>query len=286
VIELTQKTLAGRGLMSWDALCFETAKAMGDQPNRFRYVVADEYQDLGPAELTLLLSLVGDKEDALFLSGDSGQRIYKGAVSWLSLGIDVRGRSSSLTVNYRTTEQIRRFADKILRDASDASTGETEDRKSVSLLSGPEPRVQAFGTVAEEIEGAATAIRALITEGYEAKDIAVFVHGQSTLKARAEAACVRAGESSRELTDESPVSGSSVSVGTMHRAKGLEFKAVIVMGCDEKLLPARTILERLTDPTDRESFVEQEKRLLYVACTRARERLLLTHAGPKSRFIA
>src|SRR4051794_6866761 len=86
-----------------------------------------------------------DGEDNLFLCGDSGQRIYKGAVSWLSIGIDVRGRSTSLNVNYRTTEQIRRFADRILGDCEDASTGETGQRKSVSLLSGPEPQVQACG---------------------------------------------------------------------------------------------------------------------------------------------
>jgi superfamily I DNA/RNA helicase len=71
----------------------------------------------------------------------------------------------------------------------------------------------------------------------------------------------------------------------MHRAKGLEFKAVLVMGCDDKLLPMRTVIDRLTDKVDRDAFMEQERHLLYVACTRARERLLVTHSGPKSRFL-
>ena len=101
---------------------------------------------LDQRELVFLRWVAPEADDALFLCGDSGQRIYKGRASWLSLGIDVRGRSSSLTVNYRTTEQIRRFADGILKEVTEGGTGETEDRRSVSLLSGPEPRVQAYGT--------------------------------------------------------------------------------------------------------------------------------------------
>ena len=65
----------------------------------------------------------------------------------------------------------------------------------------------------------------------------------------------------------------------------LEFKAVIVLGCEEKFLPMRALLDRLSDPADRDTFIEQEKHLLYVACTRARERLVVTHSGPKSRFL-
>jgi len=284
VFETTLKSLEERGLMSWDRLCLEAAK-MGAVGHRFGHVIADEYQDLGPAELVFLRSLAPEANDALFLCGDSGQRIYKGRTSWLSLGIDVRGRSSSLTVNYRTTEQIRRFADRIMKETTESGTGETEDRKSVSLLRGPEPRVQAYGTTAEEIEGVSSSIRGLLAEGYQPKDIAVFAHGQAPLKQRAEAACARAGVACRELSDESPVSEATISIGTMHRAKGLEFKAVIVLGCEEKLLPMRSLLDRLSDPSDRDAFVEQEKHLLYVACTRARERLVVTHSGPKSRFL-
>ena len=286
VFELAIGLLAERGLMTWDQLCFEAASVANDGPRRFKHVIVDEFQDLGPAELTFLSVLAGGAENALFLCGDSGQRIYKGRASWLSLGIDVRGRSSALTVNYRTTEQIRRFADRILINATDDSSGEPEERKSVSLLSGPEPRVQSFGTVAEEVAGIAEAIRGFLSEGYDLSGIAIFAHGQTTLTTRAKTACRLAGVACRELSDDSPFQVGAISVGTMHRAKGLEFKAVIVAGCDEKLLPAKTVLDRLTDVADQDAFVAQEKRLLYVACTRARERLLLSHSGPRSRFLA
>jgi hypothetical protein len=70
----------------------------------------------------------------------------------------------------------------------------------------------------------------------------------------------------------------------MHRAKGLEFKVVIVMGCDEDMLPRASVLDEMVDEADRAAFVEQERQLLYVACTRARERLFLTYSGrPKYR---
>jgi len=229
VFETAIRTLSEGGLMTWDQLCFEAAASVGR--TQFTHVVADEYQDFGPAELKLLKALASDDEEGLFLCGDLGQRIYKGRASWLSLGIDVRGRSHSLTVNYRTTEQVRRFADKILADPG-GKLADEPDRRSISLLSGPEPRVQGYGTMAEEIDGAATALRALRGEGYEPHDIAVFAHGQTTLRERAEPACRKAGIEFRELSDDSSVVADAVSVGTMHRAKGLEFKAVLVMGCE------------------------------------------------------
>lgn len=284
VFELAQRMLEERGLISWDRLCLEAAKLLEGKPP-FVHVVADEYQDLGLADLKFVRALAQQGEDDLFLCGDSGQRIYKGAVSWLSMGIDVRGRSASLTVNYRTTEQIRRFADRILSDFNDESTGETEQRNSVSLLSGPEPQIQACGTVAEEIASAAAYVRSLLTDGYRPSDIGIFAHGQSLLRERVQPACQAAGVSARELSDEGGIPTEGIALGTMHRAKGLEFKAVLVMGCDEKVVPLKSVLDRTSDEADRDAFVEQERRLLYVACTRARERLLLTHSGPKSRFL-
>ena len=68
----------------------------------------------------------------------------------------------------------------------------------------------------------------------------------------------------------------------MHRAKGLEFKVVVVLGCEEGLLPLASVLKDIDDEADREAYVEQERQLLYVACTRSRERLLVTFTGKRS----
>ncbi|WP_437648111.1 3'-5' exonuclease [Sorangium sp. So ce362] len=76
-----------------------------------------------------------------------------------------------------------------------------------------------------------------------------------------------------------------MSVGTIHRAKGLEFKVVVVVGCDADLVPSTYLQKELVDEADREAFLEQERHLLYVACTRARERLVVTYAGTPSRWV-
>jgi len=108
VFERALALMRQRRVLTWDRVCIEAAKLQHDAP-MFDNVIADEYQDLGPAEMRFLRALVRPGCDDLFLCGDSCQRIYKAPCSWLSLGIDIRGRSTNLKVNYRTTEQIRRF---------------------------------------------------------------------------------------------------------------------------------------------------------------------------------
>jgi superfamily I DNA/RNA helicase len=74
-------------------------------------------------------------------------------------------------------------------------------------------------------------------------------------------------------------------VGKIHRAKGLEFKVVLVVGCDADAVPLSYQQKELVDEADREAFLEQERHLLYVACTRARERLVVTYSGTPSRWV-
>ena len=167
----------------------------------------------------------------------------------------------------------------------DEGEGEKERRGTVSLLNGPAPEVQTFATAAKEIEGVAIWLSSLLASGYKPRDIAIFARTERVLSDRAEPALRKAGLTGHALTEEQPPSTSDASLGTMHRAKGLEFKVVVVMGCDAELLPLVHAQKELVDEADRETFVEQERHLLYVAGTRARERLLLTCAGKASRFL-
>jgi superfamily I DNA/RNA helicase len=102
---------------------------------------------------------------------------------------------------------------------------------------------------------------------------------------RAEPALEAAGVKGQLLNDDDPADEDRVSIGTMHRAKGLEFKAVAIVGCDLGLLPLRSVLDGFTDPVERELFVEQERNLLYVALTRARESVLVSHTGRSSALL-
>lgn len=284
VFEEAYRLLAERRLLTWSGLCYEVASTLYDA-RPYTHVVADESQDFGPAELTLLRALVEPGEDDLFLCGDAGQRIYKTPFSWASVGIDVRGRSTRLGINYRTTEQIRAFADGLLPDALDEGDGDKEKRSTVSLLRGPRPEVVGFEGMAQEVDGIAQRLRALLAEGYKARDIAIFGRTEVVLRERAALALEKAGLRGHYLSDEQPPSTSNASLGTMHRAKGLEFKVVVVMGCDADVLPLAHALNDLADEADRETFFEQERQLLYVACTRARERLLVSYTGKASRWV-
>ncbi len=284
VFEEAQRLLAERRLMTWSGLCYEAAALCYDK-RPFAHVIADECQDFGAAELTLLRALVEPGQDDLFLCGDAGQRIFRTPVAWSAVGIDVRGRSTRLTINYRTTEQIRKFADAILPDVIDEGDGEKEKRSTVSLLSGPAPEVQGFDGVSKEAEGVARRLKALLAEGYKPRDIAIFGRTDGVLRDRAVPALEKASLTGHFLSDEQPPSAADASLGTMHRAKGLEFKVVVVMGCDADVLPLAFSQKKLADDADRDAFLEQERQLLYVACTRARERLLVTYAGKPSRWV-
>lgn len=285
IFEEVQRLCAERRQMTWSRLCYEAAALCYDK-RPFAHVVADECQDFGPAELTLLRALVEPGEDDLFLCSDAGQRIYKTQVAWSAVGIDVRGRSTRLSINYRTTEQIRKFADTILPDALDEGEGEKEKRSTVSLLSGPMPETQGFDGVSKEVEGVARRLKGLLAEGYAPRDIAIFARTDSVLRDRAAPALEKTGLTGHHLSDEKPPSTSDASLGTMHRAKGLEFKVVVVMGCDADVLPFAYTQKDMVDEADREAFLEQERQLLYVACTRARERLVVTYTGKPSRWVA
>ncbi len=111
----------------------------------FTHIVVDEAQDLGVAELRFLRAIAPAAPDALFFAGDLGQRIFQQPFSWKELGVDVRGRSSTLTVNYRTSHQIRRMADRLLPNAVRDVDGNADERnRTVSVFNGPPPEVAAI----------------------------------------------------------------------------------------------------------------------------------------------
>jgi len=276
--------LAKENLNTWNSLCYQTAQSLTVPV--YDHVIADEVQDFGPAELRLVRALAVPGKNDILLCGDSGQRIYKSRTSLLSCGLDVRGRSTQLKINYRTTQQIRRFADSLFSSSEADADGDPLTRDAVSILNGPAPQVAGFGSIADEVSGVAEWLETRLSEGMKPNEIAIFGRTEAVLHDRAEPALEAAGLKRQLLNDDDAAIENHVSLGTMHRAKGLEFKAVAIVGCDLGVLPLRSVLDGIVDSADQALFVEQERNLLYVAVTRAREQVLVTHTSRPSVLLA
>ncbi|MGG5807716.1 3'-5' exonuclease [Falsiroseomonas sp. CW058] len=281
-----QAALDAKKLVTW-ARVFErlTELARKGKDLGVDHAVVDEAQDLSMPEARFLAALAGGKPDGVFLAGDLGQRIFQQPFSWKSLSLDVRGRSSTLRVNYRTSHQIRTQADRLLPGAVTDVDGERDSRKgTVSLFDGPPPTIQIFDNAAAESGGVGSWVAARLREGMAPHEIGVLVRSTGQL-GRARAAVKAAGVSASEFEDRMEAVTGSVSLGTMHLAKGLEFRAVAVMACDDEVLPLQERVEGVTDEADLEEVYETERHLLYVACTRARDHLWISAVRPGSEFL-
>jgi superfamily I DNA/RNA helicase len=287
IFERVRAGLAERKSVTWpDLFGRATAHVRSSGTSPFDFVVVDEAQDVGVAELRFLASLGANRADGLFFAGDLGQRIFQQPFSWRSLGVDVRGRSYTLRINYRTSHQIRVQADRLLPSALIDVDGNAEDRRgTVSVFNGPAPEIETFDDPEHESEAVAAWIRGRIEQGVQPHEIGVFVRSTRELR-RARAAVKRTGFPTVELSDRIEITLGKLSMGTMHLAKGLEFRAVAVMACDDEIIPSQERIENVADDADLEEVYDSERHLLYVACTRAREDLLVTGVKPASEFLA
>lgn len=251
----------------------------------FDFVVVDEAQDLSVAQLRFLAALGKYRGDALFFAGDLGQRIFQLPFSWKALGVDVRGRSTTLKVNYRTSHQIRMQADRLLGPELTDVDGNSEDRKAtISLFNGPPPTIQTLDSIEQESRTVSDWLKARTSEGILLHEIAIFVRSSAELK-RATAAAQGASIPFKVLDENVETLHGKMSISTMHLAKGLEFRAVVVMACDDEIIPLQERIETVADDSDLEEVYNTERQLLYVACTRARDQLLVTSVAPASDFL-
>jgi superfamily I DNA/RNA helicase len=251
----------------------------------FDYIVVDEAQDLSIAQIRFLAALGAGRLDALFFTGDIGQRIFQPAFSWKALGIDIRGRSSTLKINYRTSHQIRRLADRLLTPEISDADGNVERRlHTVSVFNGVAPVVCMEKTPAAEIAAAADWLQAQIKKGIKAQEIGVFVRSAREIE-RATSALSATQIPFVVLDQRILLQDGMAVVSTMHLAKGLEFRVVAVMACDEDVLPLSERIANIVDESDLQEVQETERHLFYVACTRARDALFISSGEGHSEFL-
>ncbi len=258
----------------------------GGAKRPYEHVVVDEAQDISAPQLRFLSALGGQQRNALFFAGDLGQRIFQLPFSWKSLGVEVRGRSRTLHVNYRTSHQIRMQADRLLGAELADVDGNIEDRHgTVSVFNGPAPVVRTAASIEAEAQAVAAWLEECVQQGLRAGEMAVFVRSDAELD-RARHAVTLAGLAHHLLDEHVETEGDGVSIGTMHLAKGLEFRCVAVIACDDEVVPLQRRIDSVADEADLKEGYDTEPHLLYVACTRARDRLLVSGVEPVSEFLS
>ena len=287
LVQQVQSRLSSQGRSTFLQLANEAARCARDSGEpRYRHVVIDEAQDLHPAQWRLLRAAVPPGPNDIFIVGDAHQRIYDNHVSLAKVGINVRGRSRKLTVNYRTTQEILSLAVPTLGRVSVIGLDDEVDSLAgyYSPLHGRGPEVHAAGSRDAELVALAERVRLWIGEGIEAHAIGIAARA-GYLAEQAATALKASGIPVTSLTAKS--AKDAVRIGTMHRMKGLEFQAVAVIGVADGIVPAPTAVTPVeSDPLAHAQDLQRERCLLFVACTRARDHLYISYNGSPSPFLA
>lgn len=286
IFEQVRTGLQSQQLVTSAELFTRLAARVAELPHLpFDFAVIDEAQDIGIAHLRFFAALGADRPNALFFAGDLGQRIFQQPFSWKSLGVDIRGRSRTLRVNYRTSHQIRMQADRLLGPEVTDIDGNKEDRSdTVSVFNGPPPEIRVFDHMFIELDAVGNWLKARQAEGVQPHEMGIFVRSDGQL-GYAESAAKAAEIPAKVLDERVETTVGHLSICTMHLAKGLEFRAVVVMGCSDEVIPLQERIENVGDDADLQEVYDTERQLLYVACTRARDHLLVTATEPASEFL-
>ena len=176
-------------------------------------------------------------------------------------------------------------ADRLLGPVVNDVDGNTEDRSdTISVFNGPPPTILSLKNESEEIKSVAKWLQEQVKTGVLAHEFGIFVRSEAQID-RAESAVKEAGLNYKVLDDHVETVSGNISICTMHIAKGLEFRAVVVMACDDEIIPLQERIETVGDDADLQEVYDTERQLFYVACTRARDHLLVTSVEPSSEFL-
>ena len=257
----------------------------------YKAVLVDEAQDMGMQAFRLIRAMLpqdGDAKPNLFIVGDAHQRIYRQKVVLGRCGIDIRGRGRRLKINYRTTEETRRWSVGLLKglEIDDLDGGLDSAKGYRSLLHGENPIIEHYGSFDEEIDGIAKYLANL-----EADDTSIssccLVTRTNELLEQHESALQQKGIKTYRVRRSEPEDrrADGLRLATMHRVKGLEFERVIIAGVNDGIVPLDVAAIDSNDPVVKRESEVHERALLYVAATRAKRDVLVTSFGKPSRFL-
>jgi len=256
----------------------------------YRAIIVDEAQDMGPQAFRLIRQMVpgGECPDDLFIAGDAHQRIYRHKVVLGRCGINIRGRGRKLRINYRTTDETRRWAVGLLTGVSvDDLDGGLDDQKGYkALLHGVDPELHPFDSFQEEV-GFIADYLGRGKGGEEALKGVCLVTPTNSLLDQYESALRDRGLPTYRVhrSEAEDRKAPGLRLATMHRVKGLEFDRVIIAAVNEGVIPHEGATSGSSDPVIRRDTETHERSLLYVAATRAKEAVIITSFGRRSPFL-
>ncbi|WP_306356170.1 MULTISPECIES: UvrD-helicase domain-containing protein [unclassified Nocardia] len=282
-----EEELAETRRWTHETVAREAARLLAGSPAKpYRHILVDEAQDLSPNQWRVLRAAVAHAPDDIFIAGDTHQRIYDNRVTLREVGVFVSGRSRRLPINYRTTAEILGWSLALLRgeQVDDMMEGLDSIAGCRSDVHGRSPIVVGFDTARAEIEHIVKRVRDWVDHGVAPEEIGIAVraawYGRRIEKA------LRAANLDAVLLDRNRhLAGTAVA--TMHRMKGLEFRCLITGGIGAKQVPeAAAVTPAVEDEHKHRLDIQRERCLLFVACTRAREQLVVTWHGQPSEFLA
>ena len=290
VFEVYQTLMKEGQVRDINTAMYESSKLLLTQLEKSKYshVIVDEGQDFSDNAYRLLRTIAGEEhQDDIFIVGDSHQRIYRNHPSLSKCGINVRGRSSILRINYRTTEEIRKYAFALLHGISFDDLDDDVDfsDQCQSLTHGEKPQYNHFKDAGDELEYLLKETKNLLDSGVAASDICIVTRTKKLLEdyiAQFTKAGIRTYAVKRTKSDDRSFDG--IRIATMHRVKGLEFKYVFVVAVNNRIMPLVSAINK-TDAVSEMESLTAEKCLLYVALTRAQKGAYITSYGRKSEFL-
>ncbi|MFG1956936.1 UvrD-helicase domain-containing protein [Nonomuraea sp. NPDC049028] len=279
--------LARDGVWTYETICVAAAQLLEAAERKpYQHVIVDEAQDLRPWQWRFLRAAVARGRDDLFIAGDTHQRIYDHRVSLRQLGVEIAGRSTRLKINYRTTAEILAWSIGLLQDEPvDDMNGDLDSLTGCrSDVHGAWPTLRGFPTRPDELGHLVSTVRQWLDQGIEGGQIGIAMRANMPIDETVQAlrdAGIPAVSLARNAPEET-----QVAVGTMHRMKGLEFRCVAVTGVSAHTVPASGVTPAEVDPAAHALDLQRERCVLFVACTRAREELVVTWHGQPSPFLA
>ncbi|MBQ0026799.1 MAG: ATP-dependent helicase [Lachnospiraceae bacterium] len=272
LMQQLDERIAAQGLISFDDMISRTYKLLRERPdilrkwhNIYRYILIDEFQDINEPQYRTVKLLAGNKPN-LFVVGDDDQAIYgfRGSTPGIMKKFAKEYKSCKviyLSKNYRSDEAIVEMSANLISHNHNRFKKKLSANREYKIP----PVVRSFDTLTEENRFICEEIKSLISRGHKLSDIAVLYRTNATERSLLEQMKKEGLPFESDCDMSSNDDGPKVTVSTMHKSKGLEYRAVFVPDVIEGLVPHKSI--------EAPEEIEEERRLFYVAITRAKSRL-------------